>query len=316
MNDPNRQRASQGGENEANSKSPLTPRGILLSLLVRLFGWMPFKLNQAVGTAIGDLLWWLPNRSREVAKRNIELCYPDLDAARRKARVRNNMQAIGQSFTELCYFWSQPVSKVMRLVREIHGLEHFDRAMEDGRGLWRAAPHLGSWELMGQYIACRTSCVILYKVPKDPGVDRVIVRGRERHGTKLIRADSRGVREVFRAAADKKLIGILPDQQPKKGQGEFAPFFGIQALTMVLLPKLAQRTEIPVLFGYAERLPGARGYDLHFVPADPEIASADLATSVAALNRGVERCVRACPDQYAWGYKRFSIRPQGEEPLY
>jgi KDO2-lipid IV(A) lauroyltransferase len=157
---------------------------------------------------------------------------------------------------------------------------------------------------------------IMYKKPRDPGVEQVILRGRQRTGVSLIPADGKGVREVFRAIRDGQLVGILPDQQPKAGQGEFAPFFGIQALTMVLLSKLASKTDATVLLAWAERLPGGAGYDFHFSPAPEQISDPDLGRSVAALNQGVERCVRQCPAQYQWGYKRFGIRPEGEEPLY
>ena len=62
-------------------------------------------------------------------------------------------------------------------------------------------------------------------------------------------------------------VGILPDQKPRAGEGEFAPFFGRDALTMVLLPRLAARTGATVLFAFAERLPEGAGYRIHLLPA-------------------------------------------------
>jgi KDO2-lipid IV(A) lauroyltransferase len=108
------------------------------------------------------------------------------------------------------------------------------------------------------------------------------------------------------------VIGILPDQQPKAGEGQFAPFFGTPALTMVLLSRLAQRTGATVLFAFAERLPNGAGFRIHILPAPHGIADDDLPTAVAALNRGVEDCVCIAPEQYQWAYKRYSIRPPQE----
>ena len=45
---------------------------------------------------------------------------------------------------------------------------------------------------------------------------------------------------------------LLPDQEPTGGSGEFAPFFGIEARTGVLLPRMAQRTGAPVIFAVCE----------------------------------------------------------------
>jgi KDO2-lipid IV(A) lauroyltransferase len=38
--------------------------------------------------------------------------------------------------------------------------------------------------------------------------------------------------------------------------------------------------------------------------------------ALAAMNRGVERCVEVDPAQYLWAYKRFRRRPEGEPRFY
>ena len=121
-----------------------------------------------------------------------------------------------------------------------------------------------------------------------------------------------GVRALFKRLSAGGVIGILPDQQPKAGEGQFAPFFGTPALTMVLLSRLAQRTGAAVLFAFAERLPKGAGFRIRILPAPQDIADDDLPTAVATLNRGVEDCVRIAPEQYQWAYKRYSIRPAQE----
>jgi len=127
-----------------------------------------------------------------------------------------------------------------------------------------------------------------------------------------IRAEGAGVRKLYKRLSAGGVVGILPDQQPRQGEGEFAPFFDTPALTQVLLSRLAQRTGAQVLFAFAERLPCAAGFRIHFLPAPVGIAAEDLPTAVAALNRGVENCVRLAPEQYQWAYKRYSIRPPGD----
>lgn len=43
-------------------------------------------------------------------------------------------------------------------------------------------------------------------------------------------------------------------------------------------------------------------------------SDADLPRAVAALNQGVEDCVRLAFEQYQWHYKRFQYRPGPDEP--
>ena len=79
---------------------------------------------------------------------------------------------------------------------------------------------------------------------------------------------------------------------------------------------MVQESGSPVIFMFGQRLPWARGYIAHYFDAPDAIYDADAAVSTAAMNQGLERCVRACPEQYWWGYKRFRRRPAGEPNFY
>jgi KDO2-lipid IV(A) lauroyltransferase len=219
----------------------------------------------------------------------------------------------GKSVFEICKIWSGPPERALALVREVRGAELFDQAMAARRGLIIAAPHLGCWELLNFWLCQRTPIAIAYRPPRQPALEPLLIRARGALAAEQIRAEGTGgVRKLYKRLSDGGVVGILPDQQPKQGEGEFAPLFGTPALTMVLLSRLAQRTGATVLFAFAERLPRGSGYRLHILPAPADIADPDLSTAVAALNRGVETCVRLAPAQYQWHYKRYSIRPPGD----
>jgi KDO2-lipid IV(A) lauroyltransferase len=179
-----------------------------------------------------------------------------------------------------------------------------------------AAPHLGNWELLNQYLASRTPLTIVYRAPRRAALEAVLRRGRGAPGVTQVRAEAGAVRTLLRTLQQGGAVGILPDQQPKQGEGVFAPFFGIPAWTMTLLPRLAQRTGATVLFAFAERLADGGGFDVHFLPAPAGIDDPDPARAAAALNAGVEACARRLPAQYQWTYKRFGMRPDGAAPHY
>jgi len=129
-----------------------------------------------------------------------------------------------------------------------------------------------------------------------------------------VRAEGPGVRTLFKRLREGGVVGILPDQQPKAGDGDFAPFFGIDALTMTLLPRLAARSGAAVLFAWCERIgEGAPQFALHVEPADPALSGPDLVQALVAMNAHIERIARRNPAQYQWTYKRFKIRPPGSD---
>lgn len=112
------------------------------------------------------------------------------------------------------------------------------------------------------------------------------------------------------------MTGILPDQNPGNG-GVFAPFFGIEANTMTLVHKLAEKTGAGIVIAYADRLPRGQGFITRIHPVDEQgILNREPVAAATALNQAVEMCVREQPTQYQWTYKRFKKRPEGEEKLY
>lgn len=278
--------------------------------VLRLLGLLPLFVLHALGRGLGGLWRLLPTRERKVAARNLELCLPDASAAERRALWRASLATAGEALLELPWLWTRPLPAVLGVIRSIDGREHFDAALAEGRGVILAAPHLGAWELLNLWLARHCRMAVLYRPPRQPWVEAVLNRGRSRAGALPVPADAKGVRQLLRHLREGGVVGILPDQQPKRGEGEFAPFFGLQAFTMTLLPRLAAREAVPVVFAWAERLPRGAGYALVFRPAVPPVAD------VAALNANVEACARALPAQYQWTYKRFSMRPEGEPKLY
>lgn len=108
-----------------------------------------------------------------------------------------------------------------------------------------------------------------------------------------------------------QVVGILPDQEPLKDHGVFAPFFGIPVLTMTLVGRLVRRFEAEVVFGAAERT--AKGkFRVRIIEAPEGLGDKDPVRAATQLNLGVEQCVRASPEQYTWSYRRFRTRPPEE----
>lgn len=291
-------------------------RVLFTRLLLRL-GWiLPLRVSHALGAAAGWLGARVENRPRQLTEINLRVCFPGLDAETHRLLVRRSLAEDGKGFMELGAFWLRRRDRVLAMVREVRGSGHLRDALAAGQGVIVAAPHMGAWELLGLWLSTQAPMATLYRPPHDRGFEALLAGHRGRFGAAQIAADRRGVKRLIQALGRGEIVGILPDQQPNAGQGEFAPFFGIQALTMTLLPRLAQRTGAPVVFAWAERLPRARGFVIHIHEpwrVDPQ---ADATETAAELNRRVESVARQCPEQYQWGYKRFAHRPPGEPKIY
>lgn len=285
----------------------------LIRWLVHLVARLPLPVIHVLGGGLGRLMAWMPNRQRRNALINIASCLPHLSSAEQVTLRNANLGEFGKTYLEIGYLWLRPVDQVLGLVREVRGAELLRR--RDGKGLIVLSPHIGAWELAGLYLSFQGPTAIFYKPQKH--LDDLILAARRRGGARLAPITAKGIRVLVEALERGEYVGILPDQEPKVDKGSvFAPFFGIPALTMLLVNRLARRTGTPVIFMFAERLPRARGFRIHCLPAPHGIDSADDQEAAAALNRGIEQCVRVCPAQFVWPYKRFRRRPVGLPKLY
>lgn len=284
----------------------MRPDIYLLYLLLRLLGRLPLRLLQGIGTGCGRLLRWLGGRTAHVTAVNLAIARPELDAQARAALLRRVMAEGGKSATEIVKVWGAGAERALGLVREVRGAALLEAAQAAGKGVIIAAPHLGCWELLNYWLCSRMPMAILYRPPRIAGVEQLLRKVRGALAPEQVRAEGAGVRTLYKRLAAGGTVGILPDQKPRAGEGEFAPFFGRDALTMVLLPRLAARTGATVLFAFAERLPRGAGFRIHLLPAPEGVADADPQRACRALNQGVEACVERAFAQYQWHYRRWS----------
>ncbi len=287
----------------------------LVARLLYLFASAAGRLPWAWRRRIGDALAWLSlrtgSRESEVTLRNQELAYPDLLPGQRAQWRREVLRTTALQTLETLRLWTRPHAGNLALIREVHGEALFDAAVADGRGLIVAAPHFGNWELLNQWLASRGPIAIVYRPPDSAVGDEFLQQVRGVDNVRQVRAEGAAVRQLWKTLKEGGAVGILPDQQPKAGDGEFAPFFGVQALTMTLLSRLAERTGAPVLLAWCERIGDGPGFALHLEPAPAAIGDPDPVAAVACLNAEVERITRRDPSQYQWTYKRYTLRPPG-----
>ncbi len=285
--------------------------GTLLYALAALVGRLPLRVLHR----IGDLAAWISQmlnlREARVARRNLEIVYPQLDALARQNLLREVLRETGRGALETLRFWTRTERDNLRLIDNVHGQEYFDAALASGHGLIIAAPHYGNWELLNQWLAARTPITVLYRRPEHPSGEAFLRRVRGRDNVRQLPAEGAAMRGLFKALQAGGVVGILPDQQPKAGDGMFAAFFGMEALSMTLMPRLAQRTGATVLFAVAERRYTASGlrFDVRLIPAPAAMRDTNLQVAVAAMNAAVQAIAERDPTQYQWTYKRYNQRP-------
>jgi KDO2-lipid IV(A) lauroyltransferase len=290
-------------------------KATLLILLLRFCSLLPLAWARALGRVAVSLYWPFGGRSRRVTERNIAVAFPELGSAEQARLARNSLCATGELATEMGHIWMRSLAHVNGLILNVEGDELIRDSIASGRGVIVLAPHLGNWEMIGLHLASLGKTVSLYEPPKLAKLGPVIEGARQRSGATLVPTDSRGLVRLLKSVKSGQISGILPDQAPPElNSGENSPFMGISCFTGTLAPNMIRRTGALAVFGFAERVAG--GFVIRYQPAEEPIYDANTSVSLAALNRGVEACVRQCVEQYQWEYKRFRVRPKTGPGMY
>jgi KDO2-lipid IV(A) lauroyltransferase len=284
-------------------------RKFLVIGLFELLSYLPLWLLHRIGVLLGWAAYRLSGSYASRLRENMELEWHGRLENTLQTLIRANVAESGKGITELPWVWRRPLEQVLAKVRECHGWELVEAAQSRSKGLIILTPHIGCFEVIGLYVGVRMPITCMYRVPKLAWMDRVVRQGRERGQMKLARADIGGVRTLLKALKRGEVIGILPDQVPSHGEGEWVEFFGRPAYTMTLVSRLLQASGAAVVMCVAERLPGGAGYDLRFTQLE---LSTDVPVTLQ-INRAVEAAVNAFPTQYLWSYNRYKV-PRGVTP--
>jgi len=282
--------------------------------LLRLVATLPFPAQLFVGRRIGDLAWLAAPRYRQIARTNLELCFPELDPAERDRLIRLTFQSVGISLAETALSWWGSDAKLKRLYR-IEGVEHLQAALDRGKGVLLLGGHYTTLEISGRLLAYHTDALQpIYKPARNALFNTMMVNSRLNLFDGLLA--NKDMRTILRSLKDNKVVWYAPDQDFGRAQNVFAPFMGIIAASLNMTTRLARVSGAAVLPFYSQRLPGSAGYLVRIMPPLEDFPSGDDVADTTRINTAIERQVREAPEQYLWLHRRFKTRPPGEKELY
>lgn len=285
----------------------------LARIVLGALRWAPPPLAWGLGRICARLLDRSVPRLRGAAMRNLELAYPQMDAAERGRIARGVFDSIGRLLVVFARLPEIHGANVDRWIR-YEGLEHFERAKARGRGVLFATAHLGNWELSAFAHALMAEPMHVVVRPLDnPLIDRLVERRRTLTGNRTI-GKRDFARAILAALKRNEAVGILIDQNTSPEQGVFVDFFGVPACAGTGFAKLAAHSGAAIVPGFALWSAAERRYVLRFL--EPLEATGNAEADTARLQKLLEGVIREYPDQWLWIHRRWKTRPPGEPPLY
>jgi KDO2-lipid IV(A) palmitoleoyltransferase len=282
----------------------------VLFLLVQL----PYPLLYRLGIWMGRHSMRFLRRRVAIAHRNLELCFPDMDAEQRQRQVVGNFESLGMGLLETGMAWFWPDERVKRWFK-VTGIDNLKMAQQNNRGVLVIGVHFMSLELGGRAMGLCQPMMAMYRPHNNKAMEWAQTKGRLRSNKAML--DRKDLRGMVHALKRGEAVWFAPDQDYGPRGSVFAPLFAVeQAATTsgtFMLARLAQPALLPVVL---IRRPNGGGYDLLIQPVLEDYPLDDEVTAATYMNHVVEQEIMRAPEQYLWLHRRFKTRPAGLPSLY
>jgi Kdo2-lipid IVA lauroyltransferase/acyltransferase len=282
---------------------------------------LPDFVLYPLGMLGGYAAYLLDRRHVAVGMTNLGIAFPERSERKRRRIVRASYLNLGRGAAEyvrLAGFFHRRLARRVTYER-FHYWEDLKR-LYPGRGIVVLSAHFGNFELLAAAHALHGHQITLvHHTQRFLAGDALMTWVRERAGVDVVRKRS-AARAVLKSLADGELVGVPFDQNAKRGEAVFVPFFGEPAATSRTLARLVRKSGALVVPVFIVREPDNRRHRIviqDLVPLHESAdAEADIVENTRRFLRPIEDMVRRYPEQFLWQHRRYRTRPRGMAPLY
>ncbi|MFZ0680885.1 lysophospholipid acyltransferase family protein [Candidatus Binatus sp.] len=294
----------------------------VLIAVLHAFSLLPDFILYRLGIACGLIFHRFDHRHRKIGIRNLEIAFPEKSVAERNRILRAsyiNLGRCGAEYVRLGGFFYRRLGRRITYNRldvwnELH-------PRYPGKGALILTAHFGGFELLPAGHALHGFQIgLVHHTQRFLAGDDLVSFIRERAGVQVIRKHT-AAREMLRSLKRGEIIGIPLDQNAKRSEAIWVPFFCELAATPSGFDRLAMMAGAPVVPVFIVRQPDGISHVIEIYEEIPQHRTgdrnADALVNTARYQRAIEEMVRKYPDQWLWTHRRYRTRPvRGTPSLY
>ena len=284
---------------------------IVILMLVRGIAWLPYTLVYRVGQSVGYVLFYTSGKERNIAKINLKMCFPSLSDKERTVLAKESFKSIGVGMAECAMLWLGP-KRFWHDKVELEGLEHYENAIKNNKGVLFLGMHLTDLEIGGCMLGLKIPLNAFYRKNENPIIEDIMTQGRRRYLNTIPRDNTL---KIVRSLKAGEAVWFAPDQDYGASGAEFVPFFNIPAATITATSRYVKLTGARVIPLTQQRI--LKGKKIRITMHPPlAIDGSDAVQEASTINQFIEQYVRRFPENYLWVHKRFKTRPNESDPSF
>ena len=162
---------------------------------------LPYSMQMGLGRLLGRLSYYLIKKRRDIAARNLALCFPEKTVAERTQLLKQHFETNGMALFEMGMAWFMPYSRLQKRF-VVKGAEHWQALQAQGKSALIVTIHFNTLEIANVVLNRSCNMFMSYRAHKNPVYDYIQRCGRERHNPHsgvIHRRDVRGMVKALKS---------------------------------------------------------------------------------------------------------------------
>ena len=274
---------------------------------IYLCKFLPYKVIIFLGTLLGHLLHGVSPHRRQIAKANMQLCFPDKNEEEIDVLVKGHFKNMGIGVFEIAIAWWSSARAIDNLKVSSENVNIFNEIDKD-QGVLILIKHSTHVELDIRLMAQEIELGGMYKPQSNEVMNYLMIRARNRYVIGAIH--NHQAKEAVKWINNGQKFLYAADQDYGEKNSQFIPFFGVDAAT-ITFPERLSKSGVKIVMANVSR--NKKGFHLEF----HEISDYKEEGSVLKeVNKFYEKFILNSPENFLWTHRRFKSRPPGEAPIY
>ena len=261
----------------------------------------PRKISIIFGNYFGRILYIFSKKSKHIAKKNIQLAFPDLSNKESEKLLIDTFKHYGVVTFE---FLRQKIINYNK--NDIFIDKNTEKILLDDSPLIIMAGHFGNWEMFLPIVSNYRKISAIVRKQSNRGGDKFISENRLFKNVNLI-YNNTNFKNMLDPLLNNEVLLILNDQKPKK-RGDIIKFFNKNSLFPKGSGHFYLKSKAKIVFGFCI-LNSDYSYNFKIRPIEVD-KNLDLKSDIindinTKYVKLLEDEIKKYPSQYCWFYKKW-----------
>ena len=280
----------------------------LLSFLLKLISYIPFRALYVLSDGLYDILYYIIRYRRKIVRKNLTESFPTLKGKEILQVEKKFYRYFTDQVLESCKMATISPEEMKKHMK-FTNIEAANAVFKEGKSIALYMGHYGNWEWISSiplWVAEGVTSVQIYHKLRNDNTNRLILNMRERLGAISVemRKTARYITEITNTN-QVSVIGFIADQSPKKKEVRyFLPFLHHRTPILVGTEKIVKHYGFEAWFLDMKRV--KRGYyEAELIRMHEEPTSLPDFELTEIYFRMLEKMIQERPELYLWTHNRF-----------